>query len=87
MKEMQIPSLALAVPLKKEMATDSSILAWKIPWTEEPGRLIHWVIKSQTRLSMHACFCMFENCHSKLTRKGGSYQVHKCKVHKKSCSM
>ena len=86
MQEMRIPSLALAVPLKKEMATDSSILAWKIPWTEEPGRLIHWVIKSQTRLSMHACSSMFENCRSKL-RKGESYQVHKCKVHKKSCSM
>ena len=26
-------------PLEKEMATHSSILAWKIPWTEEPGRL------------------------------------------------
>ena len=26
-------------PLEKEMATDCSILAWKIPWTEEPGRL------------------------------------------------
>ena len=26
-------------PLEKEMATRSSILAWKIPWTEEPGRL------------------------------------------------
>ena len=26
-------------PLEKEMVTDSSILAWKIPWTEEPGRL------------------------------------------------
>ena len=27
------------VPLEKEMATHSSILAWKIPWTEEPGKL------------------------------------------------
>ena len=26
-------------PLEKEMATNSSILAWRIPWTEEPGRL------------------------------------------------
>ena len=31
-----IPSLG--VPLEKEMATHSSVLAWKIPWTEEPGR-------------------------------------------------
>ena len=29
----------LKLPLEKEMATHSSILAWKIPWTEEPGRL------------------------------------------------
>ena len=38
------------------MATYSSILAWKIPWTEEPGRLhtVHEVTKSWTRLSMHA---------------------------------
>ena len=40
------------------MTTDSSILAWRIPWTEEPGRLMdHRVAKSQTRLkrlSMHA---------------------------------
>ena len=35
-------------PLEKEMATHSSTLAWKIPWTEEP---VHWVAKSRTRLS------------------------------------
>ena len=33
------------------MAIYSSILAWKIPWTEEPDRLVHWVAKSQTQLS------------------------------------
>ena len=33
------------------MATHSSTLAWKIPWTEEPGRLVYGVAKSQTRLS------------------------------------
>ena len=38
--------------LKKEMATHSSTLAWKIPWTEEPGRLtVHGVAKSRTQLS------------------------------------
>ena len=36
---------------EKEMAIHSSILAWKIPWTEEPGRLVHGVAKSQTRLN------------------------------------
>ena len=37
------------------MATHSSIPAWKIPWTEEPERLVHRVTKSQTQLSMHTC--------------------------------
>ena len=37
--------------LEKEMATHSSILAWKIPWMEEPGRLQYGVAKSRTRLS------------------------------------
>ena len=37
--------------LEKEMATHSSILTWIIPWTEEPGGLVHRVTKSQTRTS------------------------------------
>ena len=36
---MQVQSLGLEDPLEEEMVTHSSILAWKIPWTEEPGRL------------------------------------------------
>ena len=39
MLEAQVQSLGWEDPLEKEMATHSSILAWKIPWTEEPGRL------------------------------------------------
>ena len=39
LQEMRIQSLGREDPLEKEMATHSSILAWKIPWTEEPGRL------------------------------------------------
>ena len=35
-------------PLEKEMATHSSILAWEIPWTEEPGRLQSMGLQSQT---------------------------------------
>ena len=38
-REMQIGSLRWEDPLEKEMATHSSILAWEIPWTEEPGGL------------------------------------------------
>ena len=39
MQETWIRSLGGEDPLEKEMATHSSILAWKIPWTEEPGGL------------------------------------------------
>ena len=37
--ETQVQSLGWEDPLEKEMATHSSILAWRIPWTEEPGKL------------------------------------------------
>ena len=39
MLEIRFRSLGWEEPLEKEMATHSSILAWKIPWTEEPGGL------------------------------------------------
>ena len=39
MWETRVQSLGREDPLEKEMANYSSILAWKIPWTEEPGRL------------------------------------------------
>ena len=42
-QEAWVQSLGWEDPLEKEMATSSSILAWRIPWTEEPG-----VTKSQT---------------------------------------
>ena len=38
-QETQVQSLGQEDPLEKEMATHSSILAWRIPWREEPGRL------------------------------------------------
>ena len=37
MQEIQVYSLGQEDPLEKSMATHSSILAWEIPWTEEPG--------------------------------------------------
>ena len=37
---MQVRSLGREDPLEKEIATHSSILPWKIPWTEEPGWLL-----------------------------------------------
>ena len=39
MRETWLRSLGQEDPLEKEMATHSNILAWKIPWTEEPDRL------------------------------------------------
>ena len=39
MQETQIQSLGLEDPLEEEMAIHSSILTWKIPWTEKPGGL------------------------------------------------
>ena len=49
---MQFRSLDREDPLEEEIATHSSILAWRIPWTGEPGGLtVHEVAKSQTQLS------------------------------------
>ena len=52
MQEMQVRSLGWEDSLEKEMATHSSILAWEIPWREEPeGLQVTGVTKSWTRLS------------------------------------
>ena len=52
MRETWVQSLGREDPLEKEMATHSSILAWRIPWTEEPGGLlVHGPAESRTRLS------------------------------------
>ena len=45
MQETQVRSLGGEDPLEEEMATHASILAWKIPWTEEPNGL--WSMESQ----------------------------------------
>ena len=42
MQETMVLSLCWEDPLEKEMATHSSIFAWEIPWTEEPGGLQSW---------------------------------------------
>ena len=52
MQETWVQSLGREDLLEKELAPHSSILAWKIPWTEETGRAtVHGVAKSWTRLS------------------------------------
>ena len=53
MLEMRVGSLDWDDFLEKEMATCSNILAWKIPWTEEPGRLQSMGLQSWTCLSIH----------------------------------
>ena len=52
-QETQIQSMGWEDPLEKGMATHYSILAWRIPWMEEPGGLhtVHEVTESQTGLS------------------------------------
>ena len=44
MQETRVLSLSQEESLEKGMATHSSILAWRIPWTEEPGK-VHWIAK------------------------------------------
>ena len=65
----QVWSLDWEYPLEKEMSIHSSIFAWKIPWTEEPGRLLfmrlhrvvhNWVIKSaHMYVYIYACVCIY----------------------------
>ena len=45
---MQVQFLGWEEPLEEELATHSSILAWRIPWTEGPGQLQSMVLQSQT---------------------------------------
>ena len=61
MQETWVPSLGQEDPLEKEMATCSSILAWKIPWTEKASRLQSTGRKqSDTTEQLH--FHFDENC-------------------------
>ena len=58
---MQVQSLGRESPLEEDMATDSSILTWRIPWTEEPGGYSPWGC-SQTQFEMDfagvECLCI-----------------------------
>ena len=52
MQETWVQSLGPEDPLEKEMATHSSVLVWRIPWTGDPGwDTVHAVVKSWTPLS------------------------------------
>ena len=52
-QEMRVQSLGQEDPLEEEIATHSSILAWRIPWTEEPGGLQSIQSDTTERLSVH----------------------------------
>ena len=52
-QETWVQSLGQEDPLEKEMATHSSVLAWRIPWMEEPGRLQYGVATSYTAEQLH----------------------------------
>ena len=53
MQETQVQSLNREDPLEKEMAAHSSILAWEIPWTEEPGGLQSMGSKEESHTHTH----------------------------------
>ena len=62
MQEIQVGSLSQEDLLEKEMATHSSILAWRIPWTEEPGRpqpMVHVELDATERLNLLTCVRLF----------------------------
>ena len=61
-QETLVPSLGQEDPLEKGMATHSRIFAWRIPWTEEPGRLQSLGSQKQSLVTKHtvqctSCFC------------------------------
>ena len=78
-QETQIQSLHEEDPLKEGMATHSSILAWRIQWTEEPGRLSPWGRKESdtteatehaviSLIPLHGC-CLYRK-ESKISTSG-----------------
>ena len=67
MQETWVRSLGREDPLEQEIATHSSILGWKIPWTEEPGGLDSIGLQSQTwlsNLSVHVCVRLRAHTHT-----------------------
>ena len=58
MQETMVQSLGREDPLKNGMAARSSILAWEIPWAEEPGGYSLWAAKSRTQLRDYHAFTL-----------------------------
>ena len=64
LQEMWVRSLCWEDPLEEGMATHSSTLAWRIPWTEEPHGLVHEVAKwDMTEVTEHACTHIAPRAH------------------------
>ena len=63
MQETWVRSLGGEDPMGKEVATHSSILPWKIPWTDEPGRLQSMEFK-ESDTTEHACTHRLINCNN-----------------------
>ena len=64
MQEIQVRSLGGEDPLEEKVATNSSTLSWKIPWTEEPGRVAE--ADTAQRLSVHTCLVLSSQDHDEL---------------------
>ena len=62
MQEIWVQSLGWKDPLEEGMVTHSTILAWEIPWTQEPGRLHSMGSQSPAQLSAHTTLMSFIIC-------------------------
>ena len=69
MRETWVPSLGWQDPLEKEMAIHSSTIAWKIPWTEEPGRLQSMGSQRVGHDWATSCSCSHSHIHTWLLEK------------------
>ena len=83
MKETCVRYLYQEDPLEREMATHSSILAWRIPWTESLVGYSAWVTKSWTRLSDFTSLSLYLPQAMKMRIVGHSMQG--CENHMREC--
>ena len=78
MWETRVQSLVWEDPLEKEIETHSSTLAWRIPWTEEPGRL-PGVAKSRTRLTNSLYYILEKRwCHLEQIIRDSAHTLKRC---------
>ena len=81
MQEMQVQSVGQEDSVKEEMATHSSILAWKIPWTEESGGLWSMGSQSQTLLSMRTrSYVLYDFRQVYLAFLSLNYFIHRLEI-------